>query len=255
MKLYYHVTGQGHPLVILHGLFGSSDNFYTLSKYFGEKFKVYAVDQRNHGRSPHSDVFNYKVMAEDLYDLLVHEGLSSVYLLGHSMGGKTAMRFAFDYTRSVDKLIVVDIAPRAYLPQHDRIFDALFALTLDKYRTRGELDAALAEKIQEYAVRQLLLKNVSRDDSGAFKWNIDISSIHRNYENVNAEVVCERPFTKPALFLRGEKSHYILDQDLQGIQTMFPQARFVTVEGVGHWVHAEAPQKFAEQVMEFLTSD
>ena len=255
MKLYYHVTGQGRPLVILHGLFGSGDNFYTLSKYFGEKFKVYAVDQRNHGRSPHSEVFNYEVMANDLHDLLDHDGISSVYLLGHSMGGKTAMRFAFDYTEMVDKLIVVDIAPKKYLPQHDRIFDALFALSLDKYRTRGELDAALAERIQEYAVRQLLLKNVSRDDSGAFKWKIDVRSIHRNYENVNAAIISEHPFNRPALFMRGEKSDYILEEDVGGIRAMFPQAKFVTVEGAGHWVHAEAPQKFAERVMEFLTSD
>lgn len=255
MKLYYHVTGHGRPLVILHGLFGSGDNFHTLSKYFGEKFKVYAVDQRNHGRSPHSEVFNYEVMANDLHDLLAHEGIGSVYLLGHSMGGKTAMRFAFDYTEMVDKLIVVDIAPRKYLPQHDRIFDALFALNLDKYKTRGELDAALAERIQEYAVRQLLLKNVSRDDSGAFKWKIDVRSIHRNYDNVNAAIISKHPFNRPALFMRGEKSGYILEEDVGGIRAMFPRARFVTVEGAGHWVHAEAPQKFAEQVMEFLTSD
>ncbi len=255
MKLHYHVTGHGHPLVILHGLFGSGDNFYTLSKFFGEKFKVYAVDQRNHGRSPHSDVFNYKTMAEDLYNLLVHEGITSTHLLGHSMGGKTAMRFAFDYTEMVDKLIVVDIAPKEYLPQHDRIFDALFALNLDEYKTRAELDSALAERIQEYAVRQLLLKNVSRDDSGAFEWKIDVRSIHKNYDNVNAAIVSGRPFNKPALFMRGEKSGYILDQDLPGIQAMFPQARIVTIEGAGHWVHAEAPQKFAERVMEFLSWD
>ncbi len=252
MKLYYHATGHGHPLVILHGLFGSGDNFYTLSKFFGEKFKVYAVDQRNHGRSPHSDVFNYKVMAEDLYNLLVHEGISSIHLLGHSMGGKTAMRFAFDYPDMVDKLIIVDIGPKEYLPQHNKIFEALFSLRLSDYKTRGELDAVLAESIPDYAVRQLLLKNVTRDDSSAFRWKIDVKSIHRNYDNVNAALASERPFNKPVLFIKGEKSSYILEQDIAGIQNVFPQAKFVTVAGVGHWVHAEAPKTFAELVMEFL---
>ena len=254
MKLYYHVTGHGHPLVILHGLFGSGDNFYTLSKFFGEKYKVYAVDQRNHGRSQHSDVFNYKAMAGDLYDLLLHERLESVYLLGHSMGGKTAMEFALTHPEKVDKLIVVDIGPKEYPPQHDGIFDALFALKLDRHKTRAELDAALAEHLPDYAVRQLLLKNVARDDAGAFRWKMDVRSMHRNYSNVNAATVSDHPFSKPTLFIRGGKSRYILDEDVPGIKSLFPQAEISTIDGVGHWVHAEAPQEFAEQVMEFLSA-
>ncbi len=254
MKLYYHVTGHGHPFVILHGLFGSGDNFYTLSKYFGEKYKVYAVDQRNHGRSPHSDVLNYKAMADDIANLLTHEGIASAHLLGHSMGGKTAMQFALMYPDMVDRLIVVDIGPKEYAAQHDHIFEALFALKLEKYVTRGELDAALSENIPDYAVRQLLLKNVSRDDDGKFKWKMDVKSIHRNYPNVNAAISSDRPFPKSALFLRGGKSHYVQEADLPGIRGLFPRAEFATVDGVGHWVHAEAPQKFAEAVMEFLAA-
>lgn len=254
MKLYYHVTGHGHPLVILHGLFGSGDNFYTLSKFFGEKFKVYAVDQRNHGRSPHSDILNYDAMADDLNNLLTHERISSVDLLGHSMGGKTAMQFALKYPDMVDRLIVVDIGPKEYAPQHDRIFEAMFALKLEKYGTRGELDSALAEHIPEYAVRQLLLKNVTRNDDGTFRWKIDVKAIHRNYANVNAEIRSERPFQKPVLFMRGGKSPYVRDEDMPGIRALFPKAEFRTIEGAGHWVHAEAPRDFAESVVEFLSS-
>ncbi len=254
MKLYYHSVGHGHPFVILHGLFGSSDNWYTLSKFFGEKYRVFAVDQRNHGRSPHSDIFDYSVMAEDLNNLLIHEGISSVYLLGHSMGGKTAMRFALSHPDKVDKLIVVDIAPKAYPPQHDRIFEALFALQLDQYKTRAELDSALAVQIPDYAVRQLLLKNVERDSAGEFKWKLDARAIHRNYANINGAITAERPFDKPVLFIKGEKSPYIIESDLDGIRSAFPRARLVTIEGAGHWVHAEAPQKFAESVVEFLSS-
>ncbi len=254
MKLYFHSTGHGHPLVILHGLFGSSDNWYTLSNFFGEKYKTYAVDQRNHGRSQHSDSFSYKVMADDLNNLLIHEGITSVFLLGHSMGGKTAMQFALTYPDKVDKLIVVDIGTKAYPPQHDRIFDALFALKLDLYKTRAELDAALAVHIPDYAVRQLLLKNVSRDDAGNFMWKMDVRAIHRNYDNINMAIKSDRAFDKPTLFVRGQKSSYIADEDIEDIKSVFPRARFVTIEGTGHWVHAEAPQKFAECVVEFLSA-
>ena len=254
MKLYYHVTGHGHPFVILHGLFGSSDNWYTLSKYFGEKYKTFAVDLRNHGRSPHSDVFDYRVMAEDLDNLLIHEGISSVYILGHSMGGKTAMQFALNHPEKVDKLVVVDIGTKAYPPQHDKIFEALFTLKLGQYKTRAELDAALAVRIQDYAVRQLLLKNVERDDAGEFRWKLDARAIYKNYDKINAAITAERPFGKPALFIKGERSPYVLESDNDGIRSIFPQARFVTIEGTGHWVHAEAPQIFAEVVVEFLSA-
>ncbi len=252
MKLYYHVTGHGDPLVILHGLFGSSDNWFTLAKSFAEKFKVYAVDQRNHGRSPHSDQFSYRIMADDVNNLLIHEGVVSVNLLGHSMGGKTAMQFALMYPEKVDKLIVVDIAPKVYPPKHDQIFEALFALKLDEYRTRSELDSALSQYIGDYSVRQLLLKNVFRDDDGNFKWRIDVNAIHKNYNNVNQAIEVTRQFSKPTLFIRGSKSSYILDEDIPQIKSIFPSAQIVSIENAGHWVHAEAQQRFSEVVMEFL---
>ena len=252
MKLHYHVTGHGHPLIILHGLFGSSDNWFTLAKFLGEKYKVWTVDQRNHGRSPHSDQFNYRIMADDINDLLIQEGIRSVFLLGHSMGGKTAMQFALMYPEKVDRLIVVDIAPKIYPAKHDQIFEALFALRLDRHKTRAELDSALSQHIRDYAVRQLLLKNVLRDDAGNFKWRIDVSTIYANYDKVNEAIDGGHQFTKPALFIRGSRSSYILDEDKPQIKSIFPSAEFVSIENAGHWVHAEAPQEFAGIVMEFL---
>jgi len=252
MKLFYYVTGHGHPLIILHGLFGSSDNWFTLAKFFGEKYKVYAVDQRNHGHSPHSEEFNYRVMSDDTNDLMIHEGIQSGHLLGHSMGGKTAMRFTLTHPEKVDKLIVVDIAPKAYPPKHDKIFESLFALKLDKYKTRTELDFALGQYISDYAVRQLLLKNVFRDEEERFKWRIDVSALHNNYSKVNEAIESTDQFTKPVLFIRGSKSSYILDSDVPQIKSIFPLMELITIEGVGHWVHAESPQKFAEVVVEFL---
>jgi pimeloyl-ACP methyl ester carboxylesterase len=255
LRLFYHVTGHGHPLIILHGLFGSSDNWFTLAKFFGDRYKVYAVDQRNHGRSPHSDQFDYRIMADDLNNLLIHEGIQSVYLLGHSMGGKTAMQFALMYPQKVDKLIVVDIAPKAYPPNHDEIFEALFALRLEKHSTRAELDSAMAKHISGIAVRQLLLKNVFRDEGGKFKWRIDIGAIHKNYDKINEAINGTQPFTKSTLFIKASKSSYILDDDKRQIKSMFPSAEFAVIENAGHWVHAEAPQQFAEKVVEFLARE
>lgn len=239
--------------MILHGLFGSSDNWYTLSNVFAEKFKVYAVDLRNHGRSPHSDVFDYKSMADDLRDLLVHESVNSTFLLGHSMGGKTAMQFALTYPERVDRLIVVDIGIKAYPMQHDRLFEALFALKLNQYTTRSELDAALSGYVGDYAVRQLLLKNVARDDEGKFKWKIDIRSLRRNYDKINSSIETTRQFAGPTLFIRGANSSYILEEDLMQLRGTFPRADFVAVQNAGHWVHAEAPGEFARVIVEFLS--
>lgn len=194
----------------------------------------------------------YRIMADDVNDLLIHEGIESVYLLGHSMGGKTAMKFSLMYPEKVDKLIVVDVAPKAYPPKHDQIFEALFALKPDKYKTRTELDAALSAHISDYAVRQLLLKNVFRDDAGKFKWRIDVGAIHKNYDKVNEAIDGTMHFAKPTLFIGGSKSRYILDDDVPRIKSIFPSAAFVVIENAGHWVHSEAPQKFAEVVMEFL---
>lgn len=244
--------GHGHPLVILHGLFGSSDNWFTLSKVFGEEYRVYAVDQRNHGRSPHSDDFSYRAMADDLNDLLVHEGMSSIYLLGHSMGGKTAMSFSMLLPEKVDKLIVVDIAPKKYSPGHDQIFDALFALKLDRCKTRAELDSALSEGIVDPAVRQLLLKNVYRDDEQRFRWRINVEAIHKNYERINEAIKPDGQFTGPTLFVTGAKSSYVDKSDIPLIKSIFPAAEIVSIKNAGHWIHAEAPQEFAGVVMEFL---
>jgi esterase len=252
MKLYFHAVGNGHPFVILHGLFGSSDNWFTLSNFFAQKFKVYAVDLRNHGRSSHSNSFDYWSMAEDLNDLLIHESVRSVFLLGHSMGGKTAMQFSLMHQEKVDKLVVVDIAPKAYPPKHDEIFDALLALKLEQYKTRSELDSALSQRINDHSVRQLILKNVFRDDQGKFRWRINVDALYKNYHKINEAIGSTQKFPKPALFVRGGNSSYILDEDILQIKSIFPAAELVTIEGVGHWVHAEAPQKFAEVVMEFL---
>jgi pimeloyl-ACP methyl ester carboxylesterase len=252
MQLVSQRLGAGHPLIVLHGLFGSLTNWRSLSNMLAERYLVVAVDQRNHGSSPHSDTFNYQVMAEDLRELMAAQELSTAYLLGHSMGGKTAMQFAILYPDVVDALIVVDIAPKAYPPGHDAILDALNALDVSAYGRRADLDRALSQDIEDLTIRQFLLTNVTRNANGEFKWKINLDAISSNYGEIIAGLDPAGRFEKPTLFVRGERSEYIQPDDEGLITTMFPRATIVTVPGVGHWVHAEAPAALAQIVVEFL---
>ncbi len=253
MHLHYETYGQGHPLIILHGLFGSQENWRTLSKAFGQHFQVLALDQRNHGRSPHSEVFTYEAMTEDLYEFMQEHALPSAYMLGHSMGGKVAMRFAVTYPDMVDKLIVVDIAPEVYSPGHDDVFAALYSLDLPTLRSRQEADAALARHLPDLALRQFLLKNLEREESGTFRWRINLDGIRDNYHEMLKGFEMIGTFAKPTLFIKGAGSSYIKDNGFFTIREIFPRAQLVAIPGTGHWVHAEAPQEFARIVIEFLT--
>jgi pimeloyl-ACP methyl ester carboxylesterase len=252
MPLHFESYGHGFPLLILHGLFGSLENWRTLSKAFSQSYQVFVLDQRNHGRSPHSDIFNYRVMAEDLKEFLQQQGLSSIHLLGHSMGGKTAMQFALTYPEEVDKLIVVDIAPKAYPPGHDDIFAALFSLDVQDFRSRQEADDTLAKHLPDLALRQFLLKNLERKATGGFHWRINLEAIHQNYPEMLKDLEGNGQFHRPTLFIRGGNSGYIHPEDLPTIKAIFPQAQLVTIPHTGHWVHAEAPQEFAKVVLNFL---
>ena len=255
MELHFERYGQGHPLIILHGLFGSLDNWRTLSKTFAQSFQVFALDQRNHGRSPHSDMFNYQAMMEDVYEFMERRELPSAYILGHSMGGKVAMQFALTYPNMVDKLIVVDIAPKVYPPDHDNVFAGLYALNLATLRSRQEAEAGLAPHLPDLALRQFLLKNLEREDSGTFRWRINLDGIHRNYHEMLKTFTANGKFPKPTLFIRGENSGYIRDSDLITIREIFPAAQLTTIPNTGHWVHAEAPREFAQAVLHFLAAD
>src|SRR5690554_747038 len=257
MQLHFREYGSSGPaLVILHGLLGASGNWHTLaSKSFSDSFHVYAVDMRNHGRSPHSDRFDLPTMAEDVRAFLKQTGHASAHVLGHSMGGKVAMLLALESPEVVDRLVVVDIAPRAYPPHHTEILEALRLLDPGAYSSRTEIDRALSERIASATVRQFLLKNLALDkDTGAYRWQANIEGIDRNYDAINAAIESNSTFNGPALFVRGEKSDYVQDEDREQILKLFPNARIETISGAGHWVHAEAPEPFAQTVLSFLTS-
>jgi pimeloyl-ACP methyl ester carboxylesterase len=250
MELYFKKLGSGKPLVILHGLFGSSDNWLTHAKKLADYFEVYLVDQRNHGHSPWSDDFNYQIMADDLAKLIDSEGLEDILLMGHSMGGKTAMLYTQQHEERVEKLIVVDMGVRAYPIHHDGIIEGLKSLNLDEIGTRGEAEEALGHSIDNMAIRQFLLKNLYWKEKGKLAWRINIPVL----EEKLPEIVAELPFREvmvDTLFMRGGQSNYIREEDYDKILTYFPLAEIHTIDKAGHWIHAEAPEEFIEEVLGF----
>ena len=255
MNLFFHSYGtSGTPLIILHGLLGSSDNWHTLGKMFGARFHVFTLDARNHGRSPHTDEMSYPAMADDVREFMQQHGLQTAHLLGHSMGGKTAMQLALTHSDLVDKLVVVDIAPRAYDRQHDYIFDAITSLNLSGMSSRQEISAAFSDTIPSETTRQFVMKNLARDDSGAFSWKLNLDTILRHYAEINSALDSAKRFEKPTLFVKSNKAGYITQEDEPSIKQMFPQAQIVGLD-VGHWIHAEAPEEFARIVLDFLLKE
>ena len=256
VELFYKQYGEsGEPLIILHGLLGASGNWHTLSSnVFSRQFRVFAVDQRNHGRSPHDEQFSYDVMADDLKSFLDRHDLKPAHLLGHSMGGKTAMHFALHHPEYVRRLIVADMPPKKTKPAHRELLQALRSLDLSEFDDRGAIDAALAKEISSRPVRQFLLKNLDYEaDSRTYSWAMNLEVIYRNYERVN-EAVGDGALTfdGPTCFIRGETSDYIADADEPGIRELFPEAEMVTIPGAGHWLHADKPDAFSKAVMRFL---
>jgi esterase len=254
MQLHFREKGGGEPLVMLHGLFGSSDNWMGVAPRLAEQFHVLAPDLRNHGRSPHSSEMNYPLMANDVAEFLDARGLSEVFLVGHSMGGKTAMQFALQHPQCVRKLIVVDMAPRTYKPVHEPILAALLALDLSSFQTLKQIEDALAPSIPGLALRRFLLKNIGRNPDGTLFWKINLRGVADNYSRLNEPISAEKPFGKPTLFLRGGNSNHVTKADEPLIQQLFPQVEIQTIEGASHWVHADAPEEFVQRVTNFIQS-
>lgn len=252
MQLHYQTLGQGQPLVLLHGLFGSGDNWGTVAQHFSQYYQVISVDLRNHGRSPHSTSQSYANMADDLLELCDMLSLQRIHLLGHSLGGKVAMQFAAHHPNRVEKLIVVDMAMRAYADAHTHLIDAMMAVDLNTLQSRHEVDKILSNTIPQTMVRQFLLMNLIKSDSG-LAWRINLAALKSNYPGL-LQAVCENArYEKPCLFIRGEHSDYLQNADTEHIKTSFINAQFTSLP-TGHWVHAEQPQAFIEVAGSFLKS-
>ena len=251
--LHSKILGEGKPLLILHGFLGMSDNWKTLGGKFSEKgFQVHLIDQRNHGKSFHSDDFDYGFLAEDLKHYVEHYELKNIVLLGHSMGGKTAMQFSCSFSKLVGKLIVADIAPKFYPPHHQYIVDALSSLNLDQIASRTEADKALSTHIPEFGIRQFLLKNLFWAEKGKLGFRFNLAVLKNRMEEIGDALGPMEHYDGPTLFLRGDRSEYIANADSGTIRKHFPKATVETVSNAGHWLHAENPLDFFNRAMNFL---
>lgn len=252
MQLNFKVFGEGHPLFILHGLLGSLDNWQTIAKNLANNYKVFTVDQRNHGRSPHTDSMDYQSMAADVQDLMEQEELGSTHIIGHSMGAKTAMQLALNAPEKIDKLIAVDMGPKANEPGHEIIFNALKMVDLSKVKKRQDAEDQIKHRIPDFGIRQFLLKNLERTGYGDYQWKMNLPVIEKEYPRILEAVKGQSPFSRPTLFIKGGRSDYIKESEFEDFKTWFPQARLTTIPDAGHWVHAEAPEAFLEHVKNFL---
>lgn len=253
MQLHYKKYGEkGEILIILHGFLGSLDNWHTLATAFGVHFCVYVVDQRNHGRSPHSHEHSVDLMVDDLLKFMNHHKIDKAHLLGHSMGGKVVMQFAFDHPQRVQKLMVVDIAPRSYGRGHDEVFMALRAVSLDKVSSRRHAEEMMQPLMGDTATRQFLMKNLERSDTGGYRWKMNLDVLQKDYDGITQAIHWQHPFSNHVLFIKGGVSAYIRPADWDDIQQMFTNARLHIIEQAGHWVHADKPEEFYELVLTFL---
>lgn len=252
MKLFFRKLGEGQPFIILHGLFGQSDNWQTLGKEFAKTYEIYLVDLRNHGLSPHSEEWNYELMSNDILELVNENKLNRVILLGHSMGGKVAMQFALEHPEKLDKLIIADMAPKYYPPHHHKIIEGLKSINFEIIKTRKEAEQQLSFFIDDFGTRQFLLKNLYWKNESELAWRFNLGVISKKIEAVgetfnNNDKKC----LVPTLFLRGERSNYILDSDLLHIRSIFPNSDLRTIKNAGHWIHADQPKAFYDETIAF----
>ena len=260
MQLFYRQYGDkgNQPVIILHGIFGVSDNWATYSRRLAQEgFEVFAVDQRNHGMSPQSDVFNYLALTDDLFDFIDEHEIEDPILLGHSMGGKVAMRFALENPALVSKLIVVDISLKAYGPrkQHKQIVKAMQSVDLEKVNSRQEVEDQVVKLIPEERIRQFIMKNLHRREKGEFEWKLYIPGIAANLDVLFDGIDTIKKYEKPTLFVKGGESDYILLEDYEQIRYNFPNAEIMTIADASHWVHVESPEPFYQLTMGFASGN
>lgn len=255
IKLHSTILGEGQPFLFLHGFLGMSDNWKTLGNKFAEAgYQVHLLDQRNHGRSPHTPEMNFEVMAKDIFDYCQIHKLKNIILLGHSMGGKAAMLAAGKYPDLIDKLIVVDISPKYYAPHHQQIMEGLTALENQNLTSRGEAEEFLSKFVEDQGTRMFLLKNLYWETKEKLSLRLNLKVLKETIEEVGAELPPGFKFLKPTLFIKGGKSNYITKEDEPLIKQHFPNSEIHIIPNAGHWVHAEKAKDFYDNVQRFLSS-
>ena len=254
MTLNHKSFGDGKPLVILHGLLGSLDNWVTVSKYLAKKYKVYVIDLPNHGKSYHTKHFSYKNMANDLDSFFVEHGLTKFSLLGHSMGGKLALKYVDMFQNKIDKLILVDIANQNYeSTRFNNVFDAIFSISLNNLKSRKDADSIVSEIIKNAGERHFVLKNLKRTGQG-FEWSPNINLLYSNLSAISSKISLNNKVKKSTLLILGENSNYFTDQDKNDLSNEFEKYLIKSVKNSGHWVHAENPKDFILVLEAFLGS-
>lgn len=241
-------------LLIFHGLFGLLDNWGSLGKKFGENYDTHLIDLRNHGKSFHSDEMSYESMVEDIADYIDFYNLNKPILLGHSLGGRAVMSFSIEKPDLVHKLIVVDMAPKAYKPHHVKIFEALNTIDFSNVRDRKDVENMLSKEIDNKAIVQFLVKNVYRKDDNSFDFRFNLKGLEKNYIHIISKAIETGIFLGSSLFISGEKSNYILEDDKIEIIKQFPNSKFISISNAGHWVQAENPNDFYNSVVSFIES-
>lgn len=256
MKLHSKITGEGFPLLLIHGLFGMGDNLAMIARPLSQQFQVHALDLRNHGRSPRADSMRFVDMAADLTEYMAIQGIERAHLVGHSLGGKVAMQAALNTPSAVAKLVVADIAPVTYASRgHDEIFAGIRAVKLADIASRRQAEESLGAFIDEAGVRQFILKNLYRHQDGRFDWRINVEALYDCYDQMRQAPEAEpgTVFEGETLFIRGGTSPYIQDDHWPLIQALFPRAQLAVIDGAGHWLHAEQPAEFNRLVSTFLS--
>lgn len=252
MELNFKTYGQGFPVIIMHGMFGMLDNWQLIAKSLSENFMVYLVDLRNHGRSPHSEEFGYDIMADDILTFMHDNWIHEAHVIGHSMGGKVAMKLALKNPDMVRKLVIVDIAPKTYEGNHEAVLNALKGLELEKLNSRSEAEDYFRKCLEEESTVQFLLKNLTREKDGTYRWKMNLPVIIEHYPEILGFESDEDPFDSDTLFIRGDKSDYIIPEEFPKFLKLFPRAELKTISNAGHWVHAENPVEFINKLTEFL---
>ena len=250
--LNFKTFGSGDPIIIMHGLFGMLDNWQTIAKNLSEEYMVYVIDLRDHGKSEHTTDFNYPLLAQDIAEFLEAEWIHKSYIIGHSMGGKTALQLVKDYPELVEKLIVVDIGIKSYKGGHETILEALTSVPIDSVKTRADADKHLFRYISEPGIRLFLMKNLTRNKEGGYRWKMNLKLLIKHYQEILAGITFDEVVDIPTLFIRGGKSNYIQDEDLDEIFIHFEDMQLITIAAAGHWVHAEQPNELLSAIKSFL---